>query len=256
MSELVRRATGALARHRAGHPAVSTARVAFDGVPLRWADLPQDLRASATSFTSLVAECAVVAGDDGDTQHGLAWRAFEDCVHTVAVTRPMRPGRDGDRVRLAGPWRAVGHDRRSVVGRVRRREGVVGADIDADPAGGADDVGRTAHVADEGTTGARASAYLPAAVRAGMRVLVPVAGWYVGDIVQEHRSGRPLAQTVTVLRADAGRAVVVRATRRLATASGPRGARADALARTPWFVEQHALDLGPDADNPSAHVLP
>lgn len=233
----------------AGGAARSTAEVAFEGVPLMWGDLPAATRRAAKHPTPVVAERVVVDGTFYRTAAGVVevargWRAHRDRLYvavasrTVDVTAPGRP---------VGPWEPVVLRRYDVSGEPRRRIGWVPAG--APPVAAPAAAGGSAPVPDrhapEHAGAAEAWPYLPEPVRAGAQRAVPLPEDWIGDMLQHWGPNRVArSQEVTVLRRDADRAVVLRATRELDPAPGASASEhAAALAAADWLVEQVVLPI-------------
>lgn len=237
-----------------GGAARSTAEVAFEGVPLMWADLPAETRRAARHRTPVVAERAVAddtfyrSGTGGVVEVLRAWRAHRDRLYVAVASRPVDVAAGH---RPAGPWEPVALRRYDVSGEPRRRIGWVppGLPAAASAAGraagpGAADPRPVAH-APEHAGAAHAWPYLPEPVRVGAQRAVPLPEDWIGDLLQTWGNRRMArSQEVTVLRRDQDRAVVIRATRELDPAPGTTAAEHDAaLAAADWLVEQVVLPI-------------
>jgi hypothetical protein len=234
----------------------STTEVTFDTPPLRWADLPADTRAAARHRSSPVVADQAVADDvlyqreDGALLQVMrAWRAHRDRLYLAVARRTVTI--DEGRLQPTGDWERLALHRWDVEGEARRRVGTVppgappttAATTGGSPLPGADGPGRAAP-RPEHASAARAWPYLPAAVRTRAERTVPIPQDWLGDLLQESVHRVPRAQTLTVLRRDEEKALVLRAHRALPTGAGrTAAAQAEALAACDWEVEQVVLPL-------------
>lgn len=248
--DLVRRAGGGLVRR--ADDARSTATVDFAGDVLTWSSLPQESRRAARRRSRVLAE--QVGTDAGYERRGSetvqvvrGWRVHRDALLVVVADRQVVPRHDD--VVPVGPWRHASVRTFDVVGEPRRRRGQVPAGVAPDwsaAAGPGRPVVTPQHSPQEAGA-ASAWPHLPAPVRQGLSRAVPVPADWLGHLVQ-HSQGRRavVSQSITMLRRDDARAVVVTATRERRRTPGWRSSDEDAaLAATDWQVEQLTFELRP-----------
>jgi hypothetical protein len=228
----------------------STSEIAFDAPALRWGDLPAETRRAARHSAPVVADLAVTDDSLYDDAGALvqvmrAWRAHRDRLYLAVASRPVELGARS--VRPAGPWQTQALHRWDVSGAPRRRVGSVAPGADpreaAGPAGAGGSPAPRPHRPEHGAA-ARTWPYLPAAVRASAERAVPLPQDWLGDLLQRSLGRVPYSQTLTVLRRDDERALVVRAHRALAGSQGRTAeAQSEVLAAQDWQVEQVVLPI-------------
>lgn len=246
--DLIRRPNGDLAT--LADDARSTATIGFGGEVFSWASLPADSRQAAKHKRPVLAE---QVGTDAGYEHGgdeivqvmRGWRAHRDALFVVVATRPVHP-RQGDAVPV-GPWRHISVRRFDVVGEPKRRLGWVPAGVvpgQVAAVGARDPVIAPHHTARQAAA-AHTWPHLPAQVRQGLGRAVPVPDDWLGELVQR-RGGSVLSHSITMIRRDETRAVVVVATRERQLTPGLRPADEEAaLAGADWLVEQLTFELQP-----------
>lgn len=237
------RVTGTLATTG---PAQSTERISFGGEVITWDQLPAQTRRLARRRAALIAEVVELDGhalakDGRALESATAWRAHEDAVVVVTVVRPVAPAAAGG-TRPVGPWEHRTVRVLEASGPVRRRRGVVDVADELAPGTRTGRAGTPARHAQA----AEAWSYLPHVVRAAAERLVPEPLLWMAQLVQEQTAdGFPVRQDVRSLRLSAERAVVVVATRSLASIpSAGVNVHVAQMARVPWVVEQVGFDLG------------
>jgi hypothetical protein len=250
VGELVRRAH-AVEKH--GGVAASTHHVSFGGRVLTWADVPPQTRRAVRHSAAVVTEQVGVDSqlyDEGSAvvQVLRAWRAHTDRLYCVVASRPVVVA---DVPRPAGAWQPRELRRFDAVGQPARRIGWVPAGVapvGGGPAGAGPSLVPVA-VGPDKRSAADAWTHLPQPVREGAERAVPLPDDWLGGLVQHTRpDGFATSQEISVLRRDAARAVVLRATRALEPGPGAtRRSHDRALATTDWLVEQVTYDLSQPA---------
>lgn len=214
---------------------LSTAGIAWGNKVLEWTDLPEPVQAANRGGTVLVEGVNVTPGGrrlDGVVHQVMyGWRAWDDLVVVVTVTRPLARRSDGKLV-PAGPWAERSTDEyasTSPAAHTRSKIATGHTHQAADVAGPGGEVPRDMlHAAD-------IFGYLPAPARGRLVKDVPVPTVWLGELSRWTITGTPaVEQELVMLRVGGTTAIALKAV---------RTGLPDKLAAQEWVIDRHTYTL-------------
>lgn len=214
----------------------TTAGLAWTGAVLDWADLPpavQDANAGGTVVAEGVTAVPGARRIDGVAhQVRLAWRAWNDLVVVVTVTRPLYR-RDDGKLAPDGPWAGRRTDEYPATTAARHTRSTIAPGVPALPGDP-----RGAGVCPRDQEGAaEAFPYLPSPVRGALVKAVPNPTVWAGELTRHTLDGRvTVEERLVMCRLDDTGAVVLTATRSAVPAQLPS---AD------WTINRHTFTFIP-----------